>query len=304
MRIIHDSIYLFSVARSCVGRVVACRTADGDGAIGKNINEVLSLDKNDISYMDSRSYGENYLSVCLSCNLNGKKRAAALFDFMCRSSSLCLAVVFDFDISSSAKALSALGQGVAHLAPSLSGLCNDNFSVADHQAFTYISYVYGCIVSLRELGTMRSCRSSEMLRYYAEAAADFVGSVDIRYVARNDISRFYFNGDIGVFSGGICASAILTAVILARRFSISGTLEIEVIMGRDGASVMLGFDTDDEGALENAEFIHRVAETYGIFFDKALEKEYASILLVPFYVDVGFVGVKAQDDLPSISSFM
>ena len=62
MRIIRDNIYLFSVARSCPGKIVACRTNDGDGAVGKNINDVIAFDKVDLDYAFSREGNEEYRS--------------------------------------------------------------------------------------------------------------------------------------------------------------------------------------------------------------------------------------------------
>ena len=50
MRLIRDDAYIFSVARSRPGEIVACRTRHGEGAIGKNINDVLFLDKDDTKY--------------------------------------------------------------------------------------------------------------------------------------------------------------------------------------------------------------------------------------------------------------
>ncbi len=303
MRIIRENIYLFSVARSCPGRIVACRTDEGDGAVGKNINDVLLLDKADVDYAFSRGGDEECRSVCLSCEIHGKSRAVAFFDFMCRSSSLCLAVVFDLDRTSAAKAMAALGYGNADLAPSLLKLCDESFSIADHDAFIYISYVYGCIAPLGELRACRFMNSAELLRRYVNLAADFIG-VEAEYMVRNDKNISFFNDERSVFAGGICASVILISAILARKFSDLGRLYVEVVMGRDGASVLFGFDTDSSSALDRMDFLGDVAASYGVLLVRAVTRQGASILLVPFYVDVGLAEVKERDAYPSISEFI
>lgn len=303
MRIIRDNIYLFSVARSCPGKIVACRTNDGDGAVGKNINDVIALDKADLDYVFSREGNEEYRSVCLSCQYRGERKAVAFFDFMCRSSSLCLAVVFDFEISSAAKAMSALGYGNADLAPSLTRLCDDSFSIADHEAFMYIAYVYGCIAPLGELRACRSFNSAELLRRYVNLAADFIG-VEVEYSTKNDQNITYFNDERSVFAGGICASAILISSILARKFSDLGMLYVEVVMGRDGASVCFGIDTKNALAFDSAKFLGDVADSYGALLDRITTRQGVSLLLVPFYVDVGLAEVKERDMYPSISEFL
>ena len=120
LRIFQDDVYIFSLARSCPGKIIACRAADGDASVGKNINEILSLDRSDVEYIKKKNDCEEYRSVCLSCYPNGKHKTVAFFDFLSYSSSLCIAVVFDFEPTLAATAMSRLGYRNAELAPSLS----------------------------------------------------------------------------------------------------------------------------------------------------------------------------------------
>lgn len=302
MRILRDDIYLFSVARSCPGTVVACRAANGEGVIGKNITDILALDADDVSYAMSRSGNEEYRSVCLSCYQGKKQKAVAFFDFACRSASICLAVVFDFKPQSAAKALSALGAGNADLSPSLLRLCNDRFSKEDHEAFTYISYVYGCIAPLGELRAHYEMSSPEILHRAVEYVADLIG-VDFNYSVGHDCRFLCYESDGAVFAGGFSSAVMLIAAMLARRYSTNGVLDVDVVTGLRGASVRFSFDTKDDDALESADMLDAVAESYGIYFAKSVRNNKAEMILTPFYSDIGLAGVKERDPYPPISFF-
>lgn len=305
VRLIHDDVYIFSVSRSRPGEVVACRTRHGDGAIGKNINDVLVLDKNDVKYARQRSENEEYRSICLSCHPEKKRKIVAFFDFMCRASSLCLAVVFEDDPTSVAKALSSLGQGIADISPSLVKLIEDDggkFSKADNEAFINIAYLYGCIAPLSELRAYRHIESGEILRHYIELASEFIG-VEVECFSRNDLNRCCFNGENAIFAGGFCTSAILFAAILARRFSREAKLEVEIVKGCDCAEIYFSFDIDGRNNFDSLDFLCDVAESYGIMFRRTMKNSKVLIGLVPFYCDVGLVGVKARDPYPLLSDF-
>lgn len=302
MRILRDDIYLFSMARSCPGDIVACRAANRDGAIGRNINDVLSLDADDVAYAMSRSDSEEYRSVCLSCYPNGKQKVVAFFDFACRSASLCLAVVFDLKPKSVARALSLLGENNACLCPSLSTLCDDRFFKEDQEAYIYVSYVYGCVAPIGELRACHSMSSAEFLRPYVELAADFVG-IDFEYASQSDNSLSCFSSESVVFAGGFCSAAILTAAFLARRFSADCKLFVGVMMVRDRATVTFAFDTSDKNAVDGVNMLEAVADTYGIYLQKDISSGRFELTTMPFYSDVGFVGVKERDPYPPITFF-
>ena len=306
MRIIRDDVYIFSVARARPGEIIACRSRHGDGAVGKNINEVLVLDKDDIKYAYFRSENENYRSICLSCYPERKRRVVAFFDFMCRPSSLCIAVVFEDDPLSVAKALSALGDGIADISPSLVKLIkNDggNFTKADNEAFKNIAYLYGCIVPLGELRAYRYVESAEIFRHYMELATEFIG-VEAEYVSRNDLNLCGFVGEKAIFAGGFCTAAMLFVAILARRLSPTARLYVEIVMGCDCAEIYLGFDLEKRDMLTSLDFLDEVAEWYGIMFRRTVKNGRALIGLVPYYCDVGLIGIKASDPLPPLSDFI
>ena len=305
MRLIHDDVYIFSVSRSRPGEVVACRTRHGDSAIGKNINDVLVLDKNDVKYARQRSENEEYRSICLSCYPEKKRKIVAFFDFMCRASSLCLAVVFEDDPTSVAKALSSLGEGIADISPSLVKLIEDDggrFSKADNEAFNNIAYLYGCIVPLGELRAYHRIESGERFRRYIELASEFIG-VEVEMFSRNDLNRCCFNGESAIFAGGFCTAAILFAAILARRFSSEAKLDVEIVKGCDCAEIYFSFDVDECNNFGCLDFLYEVAESYGIMFRRVTKNGRVLIGLVPFYCDVGLVGVKEHDPYPLLSDF-
>ena len=302
MRIFRDDVYLFSVARSCPGTIVACRAANGEGVIGKNINEILSLDAGDVAYAISRSGNEEYRSVCLSSHQGKKQKVVAFFDFACRSASVCLAVVFDFKPQSAAKALSVLGEGNADLCPSLLRLCKGSFSKEDHEAFTYISYVYGCIAPLGELRARYEMSSPEILHRAVEYVADLIG-VDFNYSVGHDCRFLCYESDGAVFAGGFSSAVMLVAAMLARRHSPNGVLDVDVVTGLRGASVRFSFDTNDHDTLDSANMLGAVAESYGIYFAKSVRYNRAEIILTPFYSDIGLAGVKERDPYPPISFF-
>ena len=300
MRVIRDDIYLFSVARSCPGKIVACRAADGDGAVGKNISDVLSLDRGDVEYARSQRDLEEYRSVCLSCYPDGRHKVVAFFDFMSYSSSLCLAVVFDAEPDAAARALASLGGRNAELSPSLTRLLRDgeSLSVVAHEAYTYISYVYGCVAPLGSLRASAIPENPEALRRYVDHIADLIG-IEIDYFTERS-----FDGaedERSVFSGGFLLATLLAASILARRYSIDRRLEIAAVQGKNMLLMELSFAYDGDVNDESFRFLSEVASSYGIHLDVRKRDGKYGITLMPTYADVGLAGVKERDCLPLYS---
>ena len=306
MRIIRDDVYVFSVARSMSGKILANRAYREDNVIGKDINDVLAFDKADMKYINAPSEAPKCHSICLSCYPNGERRVVAIFDFMYQSSSIGLAVVFHGKPTPVVKALSVLGDGIVELAPSLVDLLDksdEKFSLEDHNEFTNIAYLYGCVLPLSELQSYRTADSAEFLRRYADLATEFVGT-ELQYIADSDRTISLFNGEKAVFSGGFCAALLLASAMIARRSSYLARLDVEVLFGLNGVSVRCGFDADCKTELDVIEFLDQVAKSYGIYFDKIIKDGRVWIEVIPLYSDIGLAEVKARDPYPSISEFM
>ena len=303
MRLISDDVYVFSVSRSRPGEIVACRTRSRDDVIGKNINDVLAFDKDDVKYAYGRSEIEYKRSVCLSCYPENTRRVVAIFDFMCRSSSLCLAVVFEDEAVSVARALSSIGGELALLAPLIVKLAENEVGgvlISDSETYQNIAYLYGCIAPLGELRAYHHVESAEIFRHYIDLAAELIG-VEVEYIFGNDIDLCYFKHESTVFAGGFCISVIILAAMLARGSSGQARLSVMVTMGCDCAEICFGFDVKEGDALECLEFLDEIAESYGMIFRRTVNNGRAEISLVPFYCDVGLVGVKESDEYSLLS---
>ena len=305
MKIIRDNVYLFSLARMSVGEVVACRARDGYDAIGKNIGDLLHIDKKEIEYAISRSDIESYRSLCLVCHPNRESRVVALFDFLSRSSSLMLAVVFDINAVSVSRALGSLGEGFADLSPTLvqMGEGCPSSPEADRDAFVYVSHVYGCIAPLSFLRAGTFPDNPESLRKYVDGISDLVG-VDVCFVAQTDPELFPSNEKGMIFSGGYLVACFLTVAMLSRRYSIDRRLEITVLQGRGELLVKMRFETDDVKIVDGLGFLSAVSDSLGTFFEHSIvDDRGVEITVMPTYADVGLVGVKERDELPKLSDF-
>ena len=302
MRIIRDNLYLFSVARSNSGEIVACRAEDHDGAVGKHIYDILEIDKADLNYAVNQRNDESYRSICLSCRHEGKKKAVAFFNFLAFSSSLCLAVVFDLEISSAARALESLGYSAADLSPTLKKMAQEPTASLDGDmlAYTYVSQVFGTIVPLGALRASPFPDNPEALRRYIDCVADLVW-IDVSYATERSLEGLGEDGVI--FSGGFFAAALITVAMLARRYSKDRRLDAFAIQGRGVLSLTLQFETDDENCFEGLKFLSEIASSYGIYFERTLEGGRASLVMMPVYADVGLAEVKERDDYPLYSTF-
>ena len=84
-------------------------------------------------------------------------------------------------------------------------------------------------------------------------------------------------------------------------FMVTYTYEQGEVQEENG--VRFSFDTKDDDALESADMLDAVAESYGIYFTKSVRNNRAEMILTPFYSDIGLAGVKERDPYPPISFF-
>ena len=140
--------------------------------------------------------------------------------------------MFDFDPAPAAIAMSRLGYRNARLAPSLECLCGkDNILALDvHKAFTYISYVYGCIAPLSSLRAGRVPENPEMLRSYVDCIADLVG-IDIEYFTERKFD--FAEEEKVIFAAGFLLATIIVFAMLARRYASDRRLEASALQGKN-----------------------------------------------------------------------
>ena len=276
--------------------MIAERSRYGGEAVGKNIFEYLKMDNSEIRFFTSGFDSRMKNVVCAVC---GKKepRVVLFFGFLSRAASICLAVVLDIPYYSVSKAILnsyldslLISEGVIGAAerPNVTA-CPD-----DKEAAMYLSVIFGQIMELSRLKLGYFHEPTESIRSAAIAIADFVG-IDIDFYTYMRADEVY--GDCKeVFDGRTCASCLLILSAMARSYSTDRFLRVEVIRGVSGCYIELSFELYSDGWQEPVNHLIEVARsTRNIPISLDKNGTCVKMSLVPYYEDVGFVGVKRRD---------
>ncbi len=296
MRAIKDNLYIFSTAKSQFGEVIAERSRYGGEAVGKNIFEYLKMVDSEIKFFTSGFDSRTKNIVCAVCEKK-ESRVVLFFGFLSKAASICLAVVLDIPYCSVSRAILnsyldslLVSGGVVEAAEKLDATAYPN----DKEVTMYLSGIFGQIMELSRLKLGYFYEPTENIRSASVAIADFVG-VDMDFYTYVKANEVY--GDCKeVFDGRICAASLLMFSLMARSYSVDRCLRIEVIRGISGCFIELSFEIYSDGWQEPINYLAEVTKStrnIPIFLEK--NEDWVKMSVVPYYEDVGFVGVKRNN---------
>ena len=297
LRSIKDNTYVFSIAKSCFGRIIAERSRHVSSAVGKNIFEHLKMRDEEVSFFLSNLSTNGRNVVCAACELKGD-RAVLFFGFMARAAAICLAVVPDMSLSRVSRAVvnsdlqeNCISNGVVEAARK----CKRKEPLAaDNEAWVYLSGVFRQIMKAESLRTGEHCEPAEDIRGVAMAIGDFVG-VEIGFDYGFDPNELYGSCH-DVFEGTACAALMLVLAVSARVYSSNGRLDVLATQGVSGCLLEFSFEKRGDGWMSAVRYLIdaiRARNDLPISLEECEDSVRLSI--IPYYEDVGFVGVKERD---------
>lgn len=293
MRRIRDHAYLFSIASDKRGRIIACRTSRGCGAVGQSLISHLGIDEGEINFINSKmGFGSD--SLFFVSNMEGTERPAVIFRFFSYSTSLALAVVFDLPLAAVSR---NYREGMINYSCasdrflSFSEKSNCTEEELD-DAYLYFSEVFGDIAPLYNLRLQYVLPSRGSLKSAAACISHFVG-VDLDCLTLDlPINGGYLNAVGNVFSGPMCTATLLLSALLARDLSPNRKLSVNVLWGYRSFYLLCSYTPTNDERADALDFLTNIAYSRSVEMRTTYSEEQVQIKLSPFYIDTGIEEVK------------
>ncbi len=299
MPLIYDKAYIFSVSKRFFGRIVAYCGDSCKSVAGKDVFEYLGLGEDDECALREvlAAYGKDGYATA---GYNGRWHPVFFFKDFAYDTGLCLAVVPAVSARIAAEAISngfIEGFSSSERLLSLAKIKNDRSITDDSMRFMHLSRVLGQIMQTTALKLDHSSASAESIRFAAEGIASFAMiNLDFdTYLSIQD-EALVFQDEI--FDGRFCSAAIVILAMLASRCSADGSLKLTVVRGVGEIALELSFKKRFGGWQGPLNFLKDAANiNHGIMFYTVEDQQVITVGFIPFYQDVGFVGVKFGEEL-------
>ncbi len=290
MRSYGDGVYVFSVARDTYGKIVACRSGDAARAVGKNLFRHLKMPLSEVQFFEERLFAYGKAKVAAV----GEKRAVLFFKDFAYDTTLCLAIAIDLPIESVAVVMRAFFHEFA-ASDGLRSAVDDNreltLSESKHD-YRHLAVVIGQAEALSRLKLQRRSETAVTLRKVFLSIAEMVGIEAECETCVAEGDEFYDERP-EIFNGRFCTACFLVLSIIAHNYSRDGRLYGEFIGGCESLRLSFRFEKRGEGWRGALELLCDIAsKTHAMDFDFECVGGSVTVNLVPFYADVGFVGVK------------
>lgn len=305
MRFFNDDAYVFSVLGHDLGTILACRSRNIIDHAGKNFFDLLCVDRGEISFFkESLSSYENMAFAAL-CG-KSQKRAVLFFRNFIGAAGVCLAVVTDFNAEDVSWVLQKGGFEKVVVSETLQELSSEDcdFSYAKHEEiFKYLSQLFLDVGTMSLLKLQYGSENPETVRLCAEAAASLAGASPECESYLGESEEIFYSEDI--FDGRFCAASLLLLAFVARCYGKGCYLKVEIVKGLKSFRIKATFHPQNDKWKRALDHLKSVA-TYntGISFGYEESGDKVETRFIPFYADVGLVGVKEGEERFSIVDFL
>ena len=294
-----DKAYIISVSKLYFGRIIAYCGDSAEGVIGKNIFDYLGMHEEDEDALKDviAAYGKDGYATA---GYNGRWHTVFFFKDFAYDTGLCLVTVPAVKVRSAAEALAdGIFEGfrISDRLLSLAKKKNGMAMFEHRDTCLHLSRHFGQIMGTSVLKLEYSSQPTENIRSAAEGIAEIAKiKVDFdTYLSHSDDELVSTDE---VFDGRLCAASIVVFAMMASKFSVDSRLEVVVVRGMGGVRLQLSFKKRSNGWQYPLEYLKNMAySNHAILLDVIEDSDRVGISFVPFYQDVGFVGVKAGDEL-------
>ena len=288
MHLSRDGAYVFSVARDTYGKIVACRSKGSQGAVGKDVFKHLKMSLSEVRFFEERLFAYGKIKVAAI----GEKRVVLFFKDFAYDTALCFAIALELPIESAAVVLRGFFLDFA-ISDGLGAFGGRSFSLQeDKQSYERLARVVGQAEALSRLKIQRSAETAITLREVFLSIAELIGveaECDV-VVAEGD--EFYSERP-EIFNGRFCTACFLMLSIIAHNYSRDGRICGEFIGGIESLRLCFRFENRGTAWRDALDLLGRIASsTHAMDFGYESVGGTVTVNLVPFYADVGFVGVK------------
>ena len=290
MQLLGDGAYVFSVARDTYGKIVACRSKDSARAVGKDLFKHLKMPLTEIRFFEERLFAYGKAKVAAV----GETKAVLFFKDFAYDTSLCFAIALDLPMESVSVVMRGFFRDFAISDGLRSAAYEDReFTLSeDKQSYGHLAYVIGKAEALSRLKLQRRAETPIALREVFLSVAELVG-VEAECEASVAEGDEFYSERPEIFNGRFCTACFLILSIIAHNYSKDGRLCGEFIGGLESLRLCFRFQKRGEGWRDALELLCRIASsTHAMDLDFECIGGSVTVSLVPFYADVGFVGVK------------
>lgn len=308
-----DGLYLFSMARGDLGRIVASRFNEKRDCIGRSFFAKFGIDSAQIDKMKA-TMGEN--SGAFVFALEGKKKDSHIFlvfSHFCYETGLFVAV----EPRVSAKTIKyLLHRGSFDNVISCfedTDFAENDVSEADTvdyiEGYKYICEIFAYFNPLLRSIYKRERHLAEDVELNFGSLAEFIG-LSVNYSIKRESM---IGQSCLVYAGGFCAIAFVLMAMMAYKYSANNALNFEAKCHGDISAFRLSFVMGSRREwMENLEALSLIAiGCHDIYISyRELDQDDGSTLLtlefLPFYEDSGLLGVKRREsffDDPNLMDF-
>lgn len=300
MREYRDEAYIFTLAKYSPGRIIACRTPAGERHVGRSIFSCLKMDEGETDFFKEASASFGKTPIAALCR-GDKRETVIFFRDLIFGASICLAIVTRIDAETVAAVLGSGTFGEMLISDGIKSARCEEFSYEKHkECYLYLLNVISCAEHIAALKLDYEPAGIDSIIRCAKGAAE-LAKVDVEVETSGCGENEILDLADEVFDGRICAAVLLTVAMAARYHSKDKKYRLEIASGVRSLSLSLSFRASDDGWRDAFDYLKHVSEdSYGIPFEYECHRGRVAVTLVPFYADVGFVGVKESDYFTSL----
>ena len=305
MRFFNDDAYVFSILGHDLGTILACRSQNILDQAGKSFFDIMRTDREEIRFFKESLSSFDKVAFAAVCGKK-TKRAVLFFRHFIGSAGLCPAVVLHFDAKDVSSVLQRGGFERVALSKAMTELASPDTEISESkydEIHRYLSQLFTDFKTMSLLKLQYGTENPETVHLCAEAAATFAGTVLECESYLGDEEEIFYSND--VFDGRFCAASLLMLSFVARCYGIGCRLRVDIVKGLKSFRIKASFRPQNDLWKKALEHMKNVA-TYntGISFNYEENADCVEVRFIPFYADIGFVGVKDIEEQFSIVEFL
>ena len=297
-----DNLYMFSMARSSVGRILLARGKNAEGAMeNRNLFALLGISRQECAFFyDCIRFG-NIKCVAVKGKRRGRDRVVLIFGGFSFSTAFFIASDLGFPAWEVARILIgdtfqnvAISDGVRQLAESEVGVDLKKTSQADTEE--YVRWLFDCLTAKESEHFHYIHGESEVILDTAKRFASVTGanlSFDLRNVENTDGTDREL---AEIFDGAVCSMVMLAVMMFAQLHGKEKKVALDLISYGSKPVLhfrFLGARTKVWPSLyEN--IYSAVQSCHEFEIDCQLKGNSVELWFCPVYADVGLTGVKRR----------
>ena len=295
MRLHPADIYIVSLAVTSPGTIIAARAAGGMSAVGKKIEKQIKLSKEEADFF----YFECASNTRMACTFCGseEKKAVIFFPRFSPKGAICIVVVAHCPAEVAATLVCDREHVKIIKSREVQRIAERGYEMnaENNVAFCNLRDLLQAIMRTGSVSYGEDGVSGAIKRM-AIGVADIVG---VRIGCAYDLGcEMEKDPSLGfeIFDNRLYAAVLYIVCTVARAYSTDRLINIDIHRGYEGYVIDVLIDLECDGELYELNYIKRLTTSgYGQVLSIIKEGRQVKCSFYPFYVDVGFLGVKGDN---------